>query len=161
MTELETPAGGPEQTGGGTVKRIAVLSTLGLAGLIVLVFGGALILAINDLERAGRIIQLVRDFLIIVISLEGVLILFAVVVLIVQIARSVNLVQTEVRPVLENAQDATKAVKDTAEFVGTHAVELMIRVNSFIAGLRTFLRELGDRRDRREKQEALHDDPTT
>lgn len=133
----------PHVKGGWGIKRVAVAATLGFAGIIILIFVGALLLAIYDVERAGQIVQLVRDYLIIVIVLESILILFAFAVLIIQIARSINLVQTEVKPVLKNAQDATGALSGTAEFVSKHAVEPIIRILSFFAGLRVFLRELG------------------
>ena len=154
MTDLATTSDQAEAKGGWGIKRIAVAATLSLAGIVILIFLGALVLAINDVERAGQIVQLLRDYLIIVIVLESILILFAFAVLIMQIARSINLVQTEVKPVLDSAQEATSTVKGTAEFVSKHAVEPLVRILSFFAGLRVFLRELGGirRAIRREKK---------
>lgn len=141
---------------GWSMTRIAAVATGFLVGLLVLLFVFALILAIADVERAGQIIQLVRDYLIIVILLEGILILFAIAVLMVQIARSVNLVQNEVKPILETTQETLNTVKGSAEFMSKNAAEPMIRASSFFSGLWVFLRELGGLRRavRRTKKEG-------
>jgi hypothetical protein len=132
-----------EEKSGLSITRIAIWSVGGLVAIIALIFIGGLVLAILDVERAGQLIQLLRDFLVIILTLEGIMILFAFAVLLIQIARSVNLVQTEVKPILDNTQDAVNTAKGTAEFVSKNAVQPVLRVSSFMAGLWAFVRELG------------------
>jgi hypothetical protein len=129
--------------GGWSITKIALVAGGVFVGIIVLIFVLALILALANLAEAERIIQLIRDFFVIVLTLEGILIIFAVVILIYQIARSVNLVQSEVKPILENAQDAVNAAKGSAEFVGKNAAGPIIRMLGFFSGLMVFIRELG------------------
>jgi len=132
-----------EEKSGWSITKIAIWSVGGLIAVIVLIFIAGLVLAILDVERAGQLIQLLRDFLVIVLTLEGIMILFAFAVLVVQIARSVNLVQTEVKPILDNAQEAVNTAKGTAEFVSKNAVQPVLRFSGFMAGLWAFVREFG------------------
>jgi hypothetical protein len=160
MTESLPTTMSEEDNNGWSVTKIAVASILGFVGVLVIIFIVALILALADVERAGQIVQLLRDFLVITITLEGVLIGFAFIVLVIQIARLVNLFQSEARPILENTQDATASAKGTAQFVKQNATEPLVRALSFWAGLRVFVRELGGirRAVRREKSGAEGND---
>ena len=54
-----------------------------------------------------------------------------------------NLIQTETKPILDDAAAAAKIAKGTAEFVGDNVAEPIIKTGSFFAGLGVFLREVG------------------
>lgn len=123
--------------------RIALIAVGSFIGVIILIFVIGLVLAISDVERAGQIIKLLRDFLVITLALEGILILFAVAVLVVQVARTINLLQTRTRPILDNTQDAIETAKGSIEFASKHSFQPLIRLLSFFSGLRVFLVELG------------------
>jgi hypothetical protein len=116
---------------------------IGLAAAIVLLFVIALILAIADVERAAPIIQILRDLFLIVLALQSILICFALVVLIAQVARLINLLQTEFKPILHNTQETIKSAKGTVEFVGSNIADPIVRVSSFAAGVGVVLREVG------------------
>jgi hypothetical protein len=133
-------------SGGPGAQRIMVIAIAALAGVIVLGFLIALALAFFAPGAADGI-QIVRDFFIIILALEGILIGAALIVLVLQIARLTNLLQNEVRPILEETNDTVKTVKGTATFVSRNVADPVIRASGFFTWLLAFLREiLGVRR---------------
>jgi hypothetical protein len=149
-----------EKLGGSSVTNIAKWVGIGLVGLMGIIFLAGIGLALfTDAEQTSLRIQVVRDVVVIMITLEGILIIVALAALVVQIARLVNLLQTETRPILDNAEAAAKSVKGTADFVGNNIAEPVIKASGFLAGLGVFLRELGGirRAIRRNHREDKHD----
>ena len=59
-----------------------------------------------------------------------------------QIARFVNLLRSEVKPITEDTKQAIKNVRVTSEFVQKNAVKPVIKSQSFLAGLLAFLSEI-------------------
>jgi hypothetical protein len=141
-----------------TMQRIIMIAAAALGGVIVLLFVTGLLLALlSDVQATAPRIQIVRDIFIIVMSLEFILIIGALAILILQVARLVNLLQNEVKPVLENTQEAVNSAKGTVEFVGNNVTEPVVRVGSFLAGAGVFVREVGGirraiRRNGKEKE---------
>jgi hypothetical protein len=141
------PAGSPpeeENKGGGKIVRYTLIAAGALAGVIALIFLIGLGLAIfTDAGRTAPRIQLLRDIVIIIMGLELILIVFALAALVLQIARLVNLLQNEVKPILSNAQETFNTTKGAAQFIGQNATEPLIKVSAFLAGTGVFLREMG------------------
>jgi hypothetical protein len=141
---MPTPPTQEESGGSWSVGRIAGLTV----GILVAIFAVIFIIGIllaqpADGEQFRLMVETLRDTVIIFILAEGILIIFTIAVLVIQIARLVNALQTETRPILDNAQSATKSVKGTAEFVGNNVTEPIIKAGGLFAGLGVFLRELG------------------
>jgi len=90
-------------------------------------------------ENVGRI----RDVFIIVVALESLIIGVALIVLIVQLASLINLLNNEVRPILNATTEAVNTLRGTAEFLGENVVEPVIKLNSYLAGLKRMLELLG------------------
>jgi hypothetical protein len=146
------PAGGtstPDEmttaaaTGGMSIGRIALLASGGFLAVVLLPFLAGILLAAADVGRAGEIIRLIRDLFIIMLSMASILIVIALTVLIVQVASLVNLLQTEIKPLLENMQKTMTTVSGTARFVGANVAGPLIKAGGFMAGLGVFARELG------------------
>jgi len=127
-----------------TVQRIVFLSSGILGGIIVIIFVVGLLLAFTgELEITALRIQYIRNLFMIVIGLEGMLIIGAIAVLIIQITRLFNMVKRDVKPVLTTAQDTVNTAKGTAEFVGDNAVRPIIRASAFASGLGVVIRDVG------------------
>lgn len=124
-----------EEEAGSPLVRVVVIASVVLIGLVVGIFVIALLIAQGDVEKLAPIIQIVRDLVIILLALEGILIILALAVLIVQVARLINLLQNEFKPILQNTQDTLKSAKGTIDFVGDNVAEPVIRASSFFAGL--------------------------
>lgn len=127
-----------------TLQRIIIIAAAGLGGVIVLLFVIGLLFALfSDVEATAPRIQIIRDVFIIIMSLEFILIIAALAVLILQIARIVNLLQSEVKPVIDNAKETVNTAKGTVEFVGSNVSEPVVKTSAFLAGAGVFVREAG------------------
>lgn len=148
-----------------TVARVTTIAAGVLIVLVILVFAAGLALAlVGDAQENAPKVQIVRDIFIIILAFQSILIVGALAVLIVQIARLMNLLQNEVMPILKNTQETVSTARTTVEFVGSNLTEPVIRLNAYLAAISVLLRELfGIRRAvRRSKkvplqQEAAHE----
>jgi hypothetical protein len=106
--------------------------SLGLivGGILVL---GALAGIIYFLLLPNTPTERIRDITIIFLGAVGLLLGIASVVLAVQVARLVNLIQNEVKPVLESANETLATVRGTANFLSDNLVEPVMRLGSFFA----------------------------
>jgi hypothetical protein len=117
-------------------------------GLIVIgvlylgLFLFALVMALMNAEGAASFFGYLRDLISIALTLTGLLIMIGLGVILIQAARFVNLLRSEVKPITDDAQEAAKNVKTTSEFVQKEAVEPIIQSQAFFAGLLKFLREI-------------------
>jgi hypothetical protein len=116
------------QTQKTTLAIIAVVGVVVLALLVV----GAVFLFRTDPADTGKI----RDIFIIFMALESFVIGLALIILIVQLATLINLVQNEIRPILNSTNETVNTLRGTAAFLSDNLAEPVIRINSYIAGLK-------------------------
>ena len=122
-------------------------STLVLAGIgtaVVLLAG--LGLAVYALLQPGTPTERIRDIFVIIVSLETLVIGVALVVLLVQLASLINLLQNEVRPVLKATSETVNSLRGTADFLGESVVEPVIKLNGYLASIRRVLELMGIKR---------------
>jgi len=119
-------------------KTVIILSVVGILFLALIVLGVVFLLT-TDGETTGKI----RDIFIIFMALESLLIGVALIVLIVQISRLVNLLQNEIQPMLETTNETINTLRGTTEFLGENLVEPVIKLNTYLAGLRRVLDVMG------------------
>jgi len=119
--------------------RTAVIAA-SIAGVVLIVI---LILAVYILLQPGTPTERWRDIFIIMVSLESLVIGIALVVLLIQMASLINLLQNEVRPILEATSETVNNLRGTAEFLGESVVEPVIKLNGYLASLRRVLELLG------------------
>ncbi|MGB7338103.1 MAG: hypothetical protein WBC91_04355 [Phototrophicaceae bacterium] len=146
------PAQGESQTIGQRIKDFVLGTTLVgfiirgtliplLLYLLIFIFG--VWRAWADADGSAAYFDYVRGLFDVIVSLASILIIIAIGVLIVQIARFVNLLRSEVKPITEDTKQAIKNVRVTSEFVQKNAVKPVIKTQTFIAGILAFLREIG------------------
>jgi hypothetical protein len=99
-------------------------------GLVVI----AAVLAANA-TTTGASVRVVRDVLIIAMTLEVIVIGAAVTILVLQVARLVSLVRNEVEPIIEATQDTVNTVRGTAAFLSKNLVDPVTSINSTIRGI--------------------------
>ena len=109
--------------------------------LIVLIAG--IVAAIIGLLQPNTPTDKIRDIFIIFMALESLLIGVALIVLIVQFASLINLLQNEVRPILDATNETVNHLRGTAEFLGENVVEPVIKLNGYLAGMQRMLELLG------------------
>jgi hypothetical protein len=120
-------------------RQRLIVAGLGL-GTLVLLAGlvAAVAYLLTNPERAANI----RDILTIALAAELLLLGVALVILVIQLARLVNMLQNEVRPLLDSANNAINTLRGTAEFLSENLTEPVIKFNSYLAGFRRVLETL-------------------
>ncbi len=88
----------------------------------------------------------IRDVFIIIVAIESGVIGVALVVLIVQLAALINLLQNEVKPILIATNETVNTLRGTTEFLSENVVEPVIKLNGYMAGLSRMLELLGVRK---------------
>lgn len=111
-----------------------------VGAVIVLVLLGV---AIYFLLQPATPTDRIRDVFIIVVALESLVIGVALIVLVVQLASLINLLQNEVRPILKATSDTVNNLRGTAEFLGENVVEPVVKLNGYLAGLYRMLELMG------------------
>ena len=109
-----------------------------MVGIIagVVVFLALVALAVFALLQNDTRTANIRDIFIIFMAFESLIIGAALVVLIVQVASLINLLQNEVKPILESTIETDNTLRGTTEFLSENLVEPVIKLNSYLAGLR-------------------------
>jgi hypothetical protein len=133
---LPSPSG--QDTGGDTTdaqksRTVAILIGVGIVILILLIVAAVLLIR-SDNDTTGR----VRDVFIIFMALESLVIGVAMVVLIVQLATLINLLQNELKPIIESTNETVNTLRGTASFLSDNVAEPVIKLNSYLAGLKQF-----------------------
>ena len=100
-----------------------------------------------DPDDAATWVGIIRDMFIIVLAMEGMLMGFALIVLVIQVAALVNLLQSEIKPIVDNANETVTTVRGTAQFVSQNVVEPVVKFTALTAGIAALAREaIGIRR---------------
>ncbi len=117
------------------VKQRWILAGI-IAGVVVVLAG--IVVAVIFLAKSPAAAANVRDIFIIFMALESLLIGAALVVLIIQLASLINLLQNEVKPILKSTTETVNTLRGTTEFLSENLVEPVIKLNSYMAGLKKF-----------------------
>lgn len=123
-------------------QKIIIASAIGFVTLILALLGIAIYLLLRP-ETPAENVGKIRDVFIIVVALETLVIGVALIVLIIQLASLINLIQNEIRPILNATNETVNTLRGTAEFLGENVVEPVIKLNGYLAGLRRMLELLG------------------
>ncbi len=113
--------------------------------ILVLIIVAVVLLLRADNATTGR----VRDVFIIFMALESIVIGAALVVLIVQLATLINLLQNEIRPIIKSTNDTVNTLKGTVTFISENLTEPVIKLNSYLAGIKQFFDLMRPGRTRR------------
>ena len=119
-------------------RTIAITAVI----FLVLLLAG-IVAAVIGLLQPNTPTDKIRDIFIIFMALESLLIGVALIVLIVQFASLINLLQNEVRPILDATNETVNHLRGTAEFLGENVVEPVIKLNGYLAGLQRMLELIG------------------
>lgn len=85
----------------------------------------------------------IRDVFIIVVALESLVIGVALIILIIQLASLINLLQNEVRPILKSTSETVNTLRGTVDFLGESVVEPVIKLNGYLAGMNRVIELMG------------------
>lgn len=116
-------------------KTQTIIIAIAAVLLVGLIITGAVLLLTGSADRAGQW----RDVFIIFIALEMLIIGAAIVILMVQMAILINLLQNEIRPILETTNETANTMRGTAEFISKNVSEPVIKLNGYLAGLQRLI----------------------
>jgi len=139
--ELTPGAGSPAQPQdlSADQRRTLIFIVLGVILFLVVLVASLWFLARAPLGEVARI----RDIFIIFMALQSLLTGLALVILIVQLARLTNLLQNEIRPILDSTNETVSNLRGTTAFLSDNLVEPVIKLNEYLAGLSQLFVVLG------------------
>ncbi len=148
MTDKTTTPGttaGPEPENEKKERGWYFWPLVGLAALLgVFVVGlvvALLVALLANPDDAANWVGIIRDLFIIVLAMEGMLMGLALIVLVLQVAALVNLLQNEIQPIVDNANETVSTVRGTAQFMSQNVVEPVVKYSALAAGIGGLLRE--------------------
>jgi len=124
-------------------KIAAIAGVIGSLALLI----AAVVYLMNPNAPTTRI----RDIFIILLTLEGMLVGVALLVLVIQLAVLINLLQNEVRPILDSTTQTARVLRGTAEFISKHLAEPVIKLNEAAAAVGTVMSVLKPKVGRKRK----------
>ena len=80
-------------------------------------------------ENEGMISATIRDLAIILLALQALVVNILLGILIWQVWRMIKMMQTEIKPILEDTQETIGTVRGTANFVSSSVVDPVVRTN--------------------------------
>ena len=117
-----------------------IVTALIVGGVI---FIALIILIVILLLQPGVPTEAIKNVFIIFLAVEMLIVGIAVVVLAVQVATLINLLQNEVRPMLNSTNDTINNLRGTTEFLSENLVEPVIQLNEYLASLKRMLELMG------------------
>lgn len=114
---------------------IGVILLLALIGLFI---WGTLWLA----QTQAPLVEAVRDIFIIALALTSCLFGITLIVLLIMVVRLVNMLEFEIKPILEKTNETLGMVRGTTVFVSQNVVKPVTTANSYMAGIRRGLKAL-------------------
>ena len=128
----------------GDEKSTGVNKKLWLVILIGVLILGLVVTGVILLSRAGiETTSHVRDIFLILMALVSIVIGVALIVLVIQIAALINLLQNEIKPILKSTSDTVNTLKGTTTFLSENMVAPVIKFNSSVAGMRKIFDLIG------------------
>ncbi len=117
-------------------KKYVILAIVAIIIIVALVVLAAVFLLRAPEETTAQI----RDVFIIFMALESLVIGVALVVLIVQLSTLINLLQNEIRPIINSTNETVNTLKGTAKFISEHLTEPVIKINQFTAMVKKLIK---------------------
>jgi len=106
-----------------------------IGGIVILVVVALVVLATVYLANPAnsQTTEQIRDIVIIFMALVSLVIGVALVILIIQLSTLINLLQNEIRPIINSTSETVNTLKGTAQFVSENLSEPVIKINQLMA----------------------------
>lgn len=136
---MAQPAAEPSGSMSDGQKRALLIGGVVVALLLVV---GAVWAAFALISRPDLAAS-VRDVFIIFMALEFMVIGVALVVLIFQLAVLTNMLQHEIKPILDSTNETVNTLRGTTAFLSENLVEPVVKLNSYLAAVAQVADSLG------------------
>ncbi len=123
---------------------------MAVAGLVVgvILLLALLVTAVIYLALPATNTERIRDVMIIIMALEFMFLGVAMLVLIVQLATLINLLQNEIIPIVESTNETANTLRGTTVFLSENLTEPVIKLNQYLAGFMRLTELIGLTRKR-------------
>ncbi|MBK5108051.1 MAG: hypothetical protein JJE12_07955 [Anaerolineales bacterium] len=112
-------------------RQMAIAGAIaGAVLLLALIITVIIYLALPDTNT-----EKIRDIMIIVMALEFMFLGTTLLVLIVQLATLLNLLQNEIIPIVESTNETANTLRGTTVFLSENLTEPVIKLNEYLAGI--------------------------
>lgn len=137
---ITSPAGssGAASKGEAQKRTIIIGASVGAVVLVVALIVAAVYLVAHPDKAAS-----IRDVFIIFMALEFIVIGAAMVVLMFQLAVLTNMLQHEIKPILDSTTETINTVRGTTTFLSENLVEPVVKLNSYLAAITQVVDSLG------------------
>jgi hypothetical protein len=135
----------PEQTS--SQQRGIIIGAI--IGLIVIL--GLMAVFVWFLLQPATPTERIRDIFIIFMALESILLGFVLILLVYQLARLTNLLQNEIKPILESTNETVNTLRGTTTFISDNLVQPVISMNEYLAAISSILNFVGIVRKKKKK----------
>lgn len=125
-------------------RNIIIAVSVAVVLFLALLITGIIYLALPDTNT-----ERIRDIMIIVIAIEFMFLGFAMLILIIQLAILINLLQNEIIPIVESTNETANTLRGTAVFLSDNLSEPVIKLNQYLAGIMRLTELIGLTRKRR------------
>jgi hypothetical protein len=128
-------------------RKLQLIVAAVIAAVVVLAAG--LVTAVYFLlrpETPADLVGRLRDVFIIVVAFESLLVGVALIVLVIQLASLINLLQNEIRPIIKSTNETVNTLRGTAQFLGESVVDPVIKLNTYLASMQRVLELMGLKR---------------
>jgi hypothetical protein len=132
---METPSPGESRK----QKQLIIGLVIGIVIVLAIIITSLIFLLSPGLTSAETVAR-IRDVFIIFMAFETLLIGAVLVILIVQLARLTNLLQNEIKPILDSTNQTVSNLRGTSQFLSDSLAEPVIKINAYVAALQ----KLGD-----------------
>ncbi|NMC12790.1 MAG: hypothetical protein GYA34_07885 [Chloroflexi bacterium] len=85
----------------------------------------------------------IRDIFIIFMAVESFIIGLTLIILMIQLARLLNLLQNEIKPIINSTNETVNTLKGTSIFLSNNLVEPVMKLNEYLAGFQQMLKLVG------------------
>lgn len=146
---LPAPPPPESQTAEELRRQRAILTGVIVAAIILIVL---IIVSIWFLLQPTTDTAKIKDVFIIFMALQSLFLGLVLVVLIIQLARLINLLQNDIKPILDSTNETVSTLRGTTIFLSENVVEPVIKMNEYFAGISKALAVLGLTRSRQKNK---------
>lgn len=122
------------QSPGGSDKSKLWVAIIPVVIVLALFITGLVLLIRSDVDTTSHW----RDIFIIVMALESLIIGLALIILVVQLATLINLLQHEIKPIIHSTNETINTLKGTTQFLSDNLTGPVIEMNAYLAALKKF-----------------------
>ena len=132
-----------DQSSQGSQEERRQRQILVVGGIAIVLLIAVIIASVYYLLLPGSPTDRIRDVFIIFMALESLVLGLVLVILIVQVSRLINLLQNEIKPILESTNETISTLRGTTAFLSNNLVEPVMKMNEYSAGVREALKLVG------------------